>query len=199
MAFTTNKTLLEQVRNGDEVSWKAFYELYRPLILLRGKDLGLTESEKEELVQIVMTEIFRKAILTTYDCNKLPENLAFKYDLKYGRFRHFLRRIITNHALKIIRSRPINQVELKNAAGVSDCRSDDLWEREWQEHLLRCGLAELRKRVEPITYQVFESYAIRGRRAQQVAELYGVSLNSVYTAKSRCTDLLHSLIKEIDD
>ena len=36
MAFTTRKSLQAKVRAGDEVSWREFYEAYRPLILLWG-------------------------------------------------------------------------------------------------------------------------------------------------------------------
>ena len=45
MAFTTKKSLLARVRAGDEVSWNEFYETYRPLILLCGRDCGLTHDE----------------------------------------------------------------------------------------------------------------------------------------------------------
>ena len=41
MAFTTKKSLLAKVRAGDEVSWREFYDAYRPLILLCGGDFNL--------------------------------------------------------------------------------------------------------------------------------------------------------------
>lgn len=63
MAFTTRKSLLAKVRAGDEVSWSDFYTAYKPLIYLCGNDCGLNNAEKEELVQQVMTEIFRKDII----------------------------------------------------------------------------------------------------------------------------------------
>jgi len=51
MAFTTRKSLLMRVREGDEVSWNDFYKTYKPLIFLCGDDCGLLPDEKEELVQ----------------------------------------------------------------------------------------------------------------------------------------------------
>ena len=106
MAFTTRKSLLAKVRSGDEVSWQEFYDAYKPLIILCGGDCGLTYDENEELVQKVMCEIFQKDIVGKYDPDNIPDNVVFKYDPAKGRFRHFLRKIIRNHAIGIYRARP---------------------------------------------------------------------------------------------
>lgn len=58
MAFTTRGSLLSAVRRGDEVGWDEFYAMYKPLILLRG-GLRLSQTEKEELVQLVMLDFFK--------------------------------------------------------------------------------------------------------------------------------------------
>lgn len=50
MAYTTKKSLLEAIRSGDEVSWQEFYETYRPLIVVRGRDYRLNVAETDELV-----------------------------------------------------------------------------------------------------------------------------------------------------
>lgn len=92
MAFTTRKSLLAKVRAGDEVSWSDFYTAYKPLIYLCGNDCGLNNAEKEELVQQVMTEIFRKDIIGKFDPDNIPKDITFKYDPAKGRFRHYLRK-----------------------------------------------------------------------------------------------------------
>ena len=94
MAFTTRKSLLAKVRAGDEVSWSDFYTAYKPLIYLCGNDCGLNDAEKEELVQQVMTEIFRKDIIGKFDPDNIPKDITFKYDPAKGRFRHYLRKTI---------------------------------------------------------------------------------------------------------
>ena len=40
MAYTTKKSLLRKVREGDEIGWHEFYETYKPLILRRGRRLA---------------------------------------------------------------------------------------------------------------------------------------------------------------
>ena len=49
MAYTTKKSLLEAIHEGDEVSWHEFYETYRPLIVVRGRDYKLNVAEIDEL------------------------------------------------------------------------------------------------------------------------------------------------------
>lgn len=78
MAFTTRKSLLAKVRAGDEVSWHEFYTAYRPLILLCGNDCSLTPDENDELVQAVMTEIFKHDIIGKYDPENIPDSVIFK-------------------------------------------------------------------------------------------------------------------------
>ena len=49
MGYTTKKSLLEAICSGDEVSWHEFYEIYRPLIVVRGRDYKLNVAEIDEL------------------------------------------------------------------------------------------------------------------------------------------------------
>ena len=49
MGYTTKKSLLEAICSGDEVSWHKFYEIYRPLIVVRGRDYKLNVAEIDEL------------------------------------------------------------------------------------------------------------------------------------------------------
>ena len=58
------------MRRGDEVGWDEFYAMYKPLILLRGGDLRLSQTEKEELVQLVMLDFFKGSRSFVYDKSK---------------------------------------------------------------------------------------------------------------------------------
>ena len=203
MAFTTSKSLLARVRSGDEISWNEFYTSYKPLILLCGYDCHLTEDEKEELVQKVMCEIFQKDILGKYDPENIPSNVVFQHNPSKGRFRHYLRGIIRNQALKIVEKRKAH-LSLDDDSGISETLSSpDLWEavwdEEWRKHVLKEALTELKSRVQSESYASFEMYAIRNRPVQEVADFLNVSVSAVYTAKSRCISELKKIIKELED
>lgn len=201
MAYTTKKSLLRKVREGDEIGWHEFYETYKPLILRRGMDFSLRTQELAELVQKVMLEFFQKGLFhSRYDIDNVPEELTFRYDEKKGRFRDFLRRVVTNHALKILRSRrdqaPLDG--LAHAIPDPSCSCDEQWENEWRQHLMTQALAELRGQVASVTYQAFEMYAMKRKSVTDTAEFLNLSVSSVYTARSRCVAKLKAIIRELE-
>ncbi len=201
MAFTTKKSLLRKVRAGDEISWNEFYQTYKPLILLCGLDCSLTATENEELVQQVMMEIFQKDILKNYDLDKVPDHIVFQFDPSRGRFRHYLKKIIRNHAIKLYHKRhdmlSLGEMEEGKAPAVDDW--DNQWEKEWKRHLLNMALFELKTEVQPETFVAFEMYALQHKPVKDVAEFLHMSVSAVYTAKSRCIADLKKIIANLEE
>lgn len=195
MSFTTRKSLLGRVKCGDEVSWQEFYDTYRPLIALVGRDCGLSASESDDLVQVVMTEIFRKGIVGKYDPDKVPADVVFQREEGGGRFRYFFKAIVRNQALKLCRRhRP--ETTLEGVAEPSvEADFEAAWDAQWREHVYRQACLELRERVQSETYAAFEMYAVQGRPPKDVAAFLGLSVDSVYVAKSRCTDILQEIVR----
>ena len=198
MAFTTKKSLLARVRAGDEVSWREFFSTYRPLIILCGRDCGLTSDECDELVQQVMCEIFQKKILFKYNLDEVPEDLNFKYDPSRGRFRYFLKGIVRNQALKLYhkRGRLIPTEELPELP--SEEAFDASWDIEWRRHLFTQAMQELRSHVRAETFAAFEMYAIQERPVKEVAGFLNMSVDSVYVAKNRCIANLRTIIEKLE-
>lgn len=203
MAFTTRKSLLVKVRGGDEISWQEFYTAYKPLILLCGGDCGLTEDEKEELVQKVMCEIFQKDIIGKYDPENVPSHVVFKYDPSKGRFRHYLRKIIRYQAIRIFKARhdftSLDDDSTPPPGVPGDDQWQVAWDEEWYKHVLHMAMTELRGRVQPETFVAFEMYAVQNRKVEEVAEFLNLSISSVYTAKSRCITALKEIIRELEE
>ncbi len=202
MAFTTRKSLLAKVRAGDEISWYVFYAAYKPLIYLCGSDCSLTPQENDELVQLVMEEIFLKDIIGKYDPDNIPEHVVFKYDPEKGRFRHYLRKIVRNQAIKLYHKRNKN-ISIEELPDIPEVFAPDtwncIWDEEWQKHLLNMALTELKGRVQPETFVAFEMYALQDRSVQEVADFLNISISSVYTAKSRCITALKEIIVNLEE
>ena len=189
MAFTTRKSLLSRIRSGDEISWEEFYQIYRPLILLRGGDMGLNQTEKEDLVQFVVLEFFKNS-------------KTFLYDKKKGRFRNYLKTIINHRAIDIIRKRRDHVVSIETEeSGIEDLPAnlDDRWDEEWISHMMTQALDELKKQIEPTTYQAFDFYALQNESPQKVANMLDISVSSVFVYKSRAISKLRQIITTIDD
>ena len=203
MAFTTRKSLLAKMRSGDEVSWREFYDAYKPLIWLCGQDCNLTPDENEELIQKVIVEIFSKDIVGKFDPDNVPEHVVFKYDPGKGRFRHYLRKLIRYQAIRIYRSRvkhPTASIDDENLPPLPSADEwENAWNDEWRKHILNMALVELKGHVQSETYVAFEMYALQNRPVQEVAEFLNISLSSVYVAKSRCIAALKEIIRDLEE
>lgn len=188
MAYTTRRSLLSKIREGDEIGWSEFYQIYRPLVFLRGGDFSLSESEKEELMQDTVLAVFRG-------------QKTFTYDPARGKFRTYLRTVIDHRAIDIIRKRKKNiandeEIDFDNMPETKRSKLDMAWDTEWSRHILNQAMEELKNKIEPETYQAFELYTIEEWAPKKVAEFLDMKVGSVYTAKNRAVEKLREIIKE---
>ena len=188
MAFTTKGSLLASVKTGDEISWQQFYDMYKPLILLKGGDLRLNQTEKEELVQLVMLSFFNTS-------------QTFCYDKSKGRFRDYLKRIIHNKACDLMRKRHDDTVsadELENVLAAIPQESDDRWEKEYQETVLTQAFEKLKLRCDVTTLQSYDLFVRQNLPAKEVVAMLDIKANAVYQHKSRVEEMLRQIVKELD-
>ena len=189
MAFTTRGSLLSAVRRGDEIGWQAFYDMYKPLILLVGGDLRLSPSEKEELVQLVMLSFFNSS-------------RTFRYDRSKGRFRDYLRQVIRNRACDLMRKRHDGEISVEEIPLTVEkimTEGEDRWEAEWRNHILKQALEDLRRAVSPLVYQAFSMLALEDLSGKEAAEALGLTSNAVYVYKHEALKKLKELIAEADE
>ncbi len=189
MAFTTRGSLLSAVRRGDEVGWQEFYDMYKPLILLRGSDLRLDQTEKEDLVQLVMLSFFNTS-------------QTFRYDRSKGRFRDYLKKVIHNKACDLMRRRQDGTVSaevVEPLLAEIPAEAEDRWEMEYRETVLKQAFEELKLRCDPTTLQSYDLFVRQNLPAREVASLLGIKANAVYQHKSRVEEMLRQIVKELDE
>ena len=189
MAFTTRRSLIAAVKKGDEISWEQFYNMYKPLILLKGSDLQLNQTEKEELVQLVMISFFKSS-------------QTFCYDKSKGRFRDYLKRVIHNKACDLMRKRHDGEISIEEIPQTVEkllAEGEDRWEEEWKNHIMEQALEDLRNAVSPLVYQAFSMLTLENMPGKEVAETLGISANAVYVYKHEAQKKLKALIAEADN
>lgn len=187
MAYTTRGSLLSAVRRGDEIGWNEFYDTYKGLIWSRASELRLNQTEKEDLVQLVMTEFFKGS-----------QN--FKYDRSKGRFRTYLGRVIRNKAYDLMKKRKDGTVSTEIVEfDVLWESAEDRWAIEWENHLLKQAFEELKVKIEPTTYQSYHLFVVEQLPAKQVAKLLEIKANAVYQHKTRVEEMLREIVKSLDD
>lgn len=198
--YTTKKTLLQKLQEKDDISWSEFYSLYAPLVSAIGRRLGLSQEDCKDLMQEIMLALFNgKEIL--------------HYDESRGKFRTYFGQIICHKALKMIRESARSSSFLVSAPDTStnpylnpDMLSDlrdgndqfqKIFDEEYRKYLLSLALNELRSRIEPETYDIFEMVVLQERSPKDVAKYLGVSRAVIDVYCSRCRKRLQKIISDI--
>lgn len=175
----TSLSLLERLCQApDSDSWKRLVEAYSPLLKNWIGRYEVQAADADDLVQDVLLVVMRE----------LP---SFRHNQQRGAFRTWLRRIVVNRLRNFWRSRgrAIEQggelmVRLDE---LEDPRSADsrLWDQEHDRHLALQLLTILDGRFTESTRAAFRRLVIENADADEVAAELGLSLNAVFTAKSR--------------
>jgi RNA polymerase sigma-70 factor (ECF subfamily) len=170
---TTSASLLQQLRQpGEEAAWNRFVDLYTPLLYFWAGRFGLHGADAADLVQEVFAILVRK----------LPE---FEYDANKS-FRNWLRTILHNKCRDMQRLQK-NQPLAGSLSGITSeaVYDDSYWESEYREHLVGRALELIQVDFQETTWKAFWEVVVAGRAAVEVAAQFGISVDSVYTAKSR--------------
>ena len=192
--YTTRTTLLRQIQCCDELSWDEFYRIYKPLVFAVGKQLSLPPCDCEDLLQKVMLVLFNGEALLRYD----PEK---------GKFRTYFGSIIRNKAIEMLRDSARHGQQAASQApdpAVPEPQYGDahdpfrrVFDQEYDRYLLTLALEELRSRVEPETYDIFQMVVLQERSPKEVARYLDVKRASVDVYCSRCRRKLREIISEI--
>ena len=184
MAYTTHRSLLNRISEGDEIAWQEFYDQYHKLIFSIGRNWNLSSDLCDDLVQQVMIAVFQK-------------NLTFKYRPELGRFRTFLTGITRNILLKLKSKQ--NDI-LKDDQVVSEeqfVESDAIFNEEWRKYLLDAMLNDLHNTVDSTTFDAFQMYVLQGLRPELIAKTLNISVKTVYVYKMRCMEHLKKSYKQL--
>ncbi|MEM8670343.1 MAG: sigma-70 family RNA polymerase sigma factor [Planctomycetota bacterium] len=194
-AATTRASLLIRLRDqADAEAWSQFVDIYSPLVFGFARRWHFRETEAADLVQEVLSEVFRSIE-------------RFEYDPQLGKFRSWLYKISKRKAIKMNRKRlqqihgTGDSVALRMLQNFPD-DTNDLerdWEDEYRSHLFQWAIGEIKTQFQPKTWSAFWFTAVEGKSPTEVAETLGLSLGAVYIAKSRITKRLGDKIKEVDD
>lgn len=178
----TSHSLLERLkRQSDPDSWERLVDVYTPLFhswLRRYAVLSL--SDVDDLTQEVLLAVYQE----------MP---IFHHNQRRGAFRSWLRTILVHRLRKFWNARNDRPI----AFGGSDfpkqldeledqsSRISEVWDREHDRHVLGRLLAAIKPRFADKTWTAFQNLVLCGDSAEKVSADLQVSLNVVYTAKSR--------------
>jgi RNA polymerase sigma factor (sigma-70 family) len=175
----TNHSLLLRAGAGEKRAWERFVALYQPMIRGWLVRFAVHPQEVDDLTQDVLAVMVRE--LGNFTPSGRP-----------GSFRSWLRTITANRAREFWRAgkgraRAAGGSFLDMAEQLEDPSSalSALWDTEHDAHVLRQLLALMEQEFEPQTVRAFRRLVFDGAKSGEVAAELGVSVASVYAAKSR--------------
>lgn len=197
----TRATLIDRLKNWqDQASWQDFFDTYWKLIYGLARKFGLNDEDSQDVVQETMMSV----------AQQMPN---FKYDPKLGSFKSWLRTLIRWRITDHLRKRnPAATVPLDPDSDSHDSSFalrelpdknsqsiDQLYEQEWQKNLLDAAIDKVKRKIDPQKYQVFDFYVNKEWAPEKVASAFKISVDQVYLAKHRVTEMIKSEVKRLEN
>jgi RNA polymerase sigma-70 factor (ECF subfamily) len=188
----TRPSLLVRIRDAeDDEAWGQFVEIYAPLVYGFLRKHGLQDADAGDLTQETLRAVARAAGDLEYD----PER---------GTFRAWLFTIVRNKLRNFLAS----PKRRERGAGDSDVQQrlaeipnpddgSEWWDQEYERRIFRWAAEQVRTEVQPKTWQAFWMTAVEGKPVKAVPKELGLTVASVYLAKSRVTARLKEHVQQL--
>jgi len=198
-SIRTRPSLLRRVKDWqDQASWQDFYDTYKRIVFVLAIKSGLSETEAEDVVQDTFLEVARKMPNFEYD----PARGSFKaWLLKLTRWR-ILDHLRRRRRAPVARPSPTEDGPrtgtIERIPDPAALDLDAVWEKEWETGLMQKAMENVRHKVDPEQFQVFDLYANKSWPAEKVARTLDITLNQVYLAKHRVLEQIRQEVKRLE-
>jgi len=175
--WNTRYTLIQRAQdNQDSDTWEEFVSYYNRFIYYILRQMKVSDSIIDDLVQDVLLNLW----------NKLGQ-----YTKEKARFKNWLTSVIRNTAIdglikeKRYNTRQENAMEaIELLRSVPESDFEKIISKEWRAYLIRLSLGRMKEYFSPKIIEVFK-LSMEGTDAGVIAEKLGMSKDTVYTLKNR--------------
>jgi RNA polymerase sigma-70 factor (ECF subfamily) len=191
----TRVSLLVRLRDrGDEDAWRQFVQLYAALIYGFARKRGLQDADAADLVQEVL-----RSVAGAVD--------RLQYDPRRGTFRGWLYTITRNKIHTFLSGQrrrvrgsgdPDAQAALEEYPG-DDGADEAQWDHDYERRLFEWAVEKVRGAFGDGVWQAFWQTAVEGKAPKEVARALGMSVGSVYVAKSRVLAQVKEQIQQLQE
>ena len=190
---STQDTLVAAVcaQPFDTEAWAKFVSLYGPHVVAWCRRYGLQEADARDVSQDVLMQFMRQAARFRHDRSK--------------KFRGYLRTI--THAAWcdwVEKGRRVDEVArgegMERILAQTPARNDlvDSLEAQYDRELLGVAMEQVRGRVEPRTWEVFQLLAVEGLSGKEVVVRTGMKLGSAFAARHKVQRMLKDAVERLD-
>jgi RNA polymerase sigma-70 factor (ECF subfamily) len=190
----TRLSLLVRLRGErDDEAWAEFVEIYGPLIYRVIRRQGVQHVDAEDLTQQALVAV----------SGAIGRWSPGEHE---GSFRAWLFRIARNMLVNFVTRRRSQNVgvggssfaELLREQPQADAGSQTVIDAELRAEMLRWAAHKVRSEFQESTWQAFWRTAVDGEPIPAVAEALGLSVGSVYAARSRVMARLRKKVQEFE-
>ena len=186
---TTRSSVIRAVANTEnEAAWQRFFDLYAGFVFSIARSKGLNDTDADDIVQMVFSDLARN----------LP---SFRYDQEKGRFRPYLAALVKWRVIDrlkaVRRDADLKADFMEKAKSAATTEDEDFEEREWQSAAMEETLRRIKPEVRPEHYAAFVASAVEGQDTDVVTKLYGISRDSLYQIRKRLTVKLREKLAEV--
>ena len=184
---STSESLLIRLRQpGDQKAWSEFVRLYAPLIFSWARKTGIQVQDSRDIVQDVLAIVFQK----------LPE---FRYEATKS-FRGWLRTITLNkHREYCRRSKNVVNANQSALLSLAAANAESTWDLNYRQALVDQALELIRHEFQTPTWDAVREFSTGDGKAAAIAKKYGVSVWTIYSAKSRMMTRLREIVEGLMD
>jgi len=178
----TRATLLGRLKNSkDQTSWQEFFDTYSKLIYGVARKAGLSDVEAQEVLQATMDLV----------AEQMP---TFRYDPRIGSFKEWLLNLtrlqVLSRSLKR-RASPSGRGKGKATEADSPKASvERIWDAEWQNTLTEAAINNVKRRLDPKKYQIYDFCVNKKLALEKVAMLFGITTEEAREAVETITAMI---------
>ena len=175
---TLSSQLLAGVQEMDPESWSRLVNTFGPIVYRWCRTSGVAESDAPDIVQEVFASVARGI-------------QKFQREKQTGSFRSWLATITRNRVRDHFRRQSKRQPGIGGTEALqqlhlyADAVDETIDPESIDSPIVRRVLESVKSEFEPTTWQAFWLTAVDCQRAATVADTVGISVASVYQAKSR--------------
>jgi RNA polymerase sigma-70 factor (ECF subfamily) len=194
IADTRASLILRLADARDVQAWDEFTRVYEPVVYRLARKRGLQHVDAEEVVQETLAAVARTIDSWT------PDPLR-------GRFRDWLGRIsrnltinvLTRHKHQVWGTGDTNMQRRLEAESDSAADVSRMFEAEYRREVFRFAAERVRRSIKETTWQAFWMTAIEGVAIPEAASKLGLSVGSVYIARSRAMARLREAVARYEE
>jgi RNA polymerase sigma factor (sigma-70 family) len=188
----TKASLLGRLKNPkDQASWQEFFDTYWSLIYGVARKAGLSEDDAKDVLEATMASV----------AEHMPK---FRYDPETGSFKEWLHQLIRLQIIsRTLKRRPATAAPARESAAVESHLSgkalDQMWEAEWKTNLQNAAVANVKRRLDPKQYQIYDLQVNKHWPAEKIAALMSLSADEVTAAKQNITEMIQAEVKRLEE